>query len=192
MGAVLVFLLVFTCAWVTVTYGTATALLVAACALLLFLTLDVALPTVLANRAWFAWHLGHRRTRSPRHPRGTAQPRSAAPAADVDEWSTPGRPDLDAELRAAGWDAWTAGHRLRVLDIAPDPGHPGADLTLFEVTAGRWTGTRLVQVVDASPNHLGVHERHGLPVPPSCGTALAAIAATWGLTSETYRPQRHT
>jgi hypothetical protein len=101
-------------------------------------------------------------------------------------------PDLDTEIRAVGWDAWSAGHRLRVLDVAADPGHAGADVTLFEVAAGRWTGTRLVQVIDASPNTAGVHERHGLPVPPWCASAVEAVAATWGLTPAEYTPERHT
>jgi hypothetical protein len=192
MGAVLLFIAAFTCAWVNITYGPEATLLVAGCALLLFLLLDVLLPTVLANRAWFAWQLANRRTRSPRHPGGAAQVRSGAHAAETDDWLFPGRPDLNAEIRVTGWDGWAAGHRLRVLDVAADPGHPGGDLTLLEVAAGRWSGARLVQVVDASPNHLGIHERHGLPVPPTCETALDAIAATWGLTAETYRPQRHT
>ncbi len=101
-------------------------------------------------------------------------------------------PDLEAEIRAVGWDAWAAGHRLRVLDVAADPGHLGADVTLFEVAAGRWAGTRLVQVIDASPNEAGVHERHGLPVPDWCRSAVEAVALTWGLSPNEYAPQRHT
>jgi hypothetical protein len=101
-------------------------------------------------------------------------------------------PNLAQEIRVAGWDSWAAEHRLRVLDIAPDPGHPGADITLFEVIEGRWRGARLIQVIDASPNADGVHERHALPVPASCRTALAAIAATWGIPAYAYHPERHT
>jgi hypothetical protein len=99
---------------------------------------------------------------------------------------------LDEAIRVAGWDAWAAGHRLRVLDVAPDPGHAGADLTLVEVVEGRWAGVRLVQVIDASPNAAGVHERHAIAVPRSCRTARDAIAATWGLPAAVYRPERHT
>ena len=191
MGAVLVFLLVFTCAWVFTTYGLATALLVAGGALVVTGLLDVVLPTLYANRRWFAWHL-HRLVTDHRRP--AAQPELGRQASDHDDdaWPLPGRPDLDAELRAAGWDAWAAAHRLTVLDVAPDPGHQGADLTLCEITAGPWTGTRLVQVVDASPNHHGIHERHAIPVPATCRTATEAIAATWGLPADAYRPQRHT
>ncbi len=195
MGAVLLFILVFACVALVKVLGPSTAAVVGGSAFVFFLLIDVVLPTLMANRRWFAWHMANGPARTParRVPVRSAPVQPRWPSwVDGDHAETAGRPDLDTELRAVGWDAWLADHRLRVLDVVPDPGNAGADLTLYEVTAGRWTGTRLVQVVDASPDDRGVHERHALPVPATCATALEAVAATWGLTPETYHPQRHT
>ena len=195
MGAVLLFILIFACIVLVKALGASTAAIVGGSAFAFFLLIDVIIPTLLANRRWFAWHMAGA---SPRRATRTPAVQSAAVQTRWPSWidggrdEATGRPDLDRELRAVGWDAWLADHRLRVVDVAPDPGNAGADLTLYEVTAGRWTGTRLVQVIDASPDSRGLHERHALPVPATCATALEAIAATWGLTPETYHPQRHT
>jgi len=153
------------------------------------MALVLGIENLIGNRALVAWYLRRLRRRLSRS-RVEAAP-VARPVYVAPRLARVAYERIEDEIAAAGgWDAWSAATSMQLVDSCPDPGNPGHEIRLLRVVAGPWRGNQVAEVVDASPED-GVHRRRPLVVASDATSALSAVAATFGLTADTYRPQRN-
>lgn len=82
------------------------------------------------------------------------------------------------------------GYDRLILETGAEPVHTDEFGVLYRVRLSRRQTVMLVHVVNATPEPDGTRRRYFLRVPPDVRTAHAAVAWTFGLRPEEYRPDK--